>query len=412
MIWIGKIRITPREVIMKYTPVSFEVNLRPEGFIVDLGSLFANLMQLHDRRDARGLRYALVTVLAYVVLAKLSGENFVRGIAEWVKHRKDALGEALGFAQPQAPHATTYSRILGYAIDGEEFQRVVGDFFGQWPAAGQSVVISLDGKTVRGTIPAGATQGLHQLAAYLPEEGWVLMQVVVERKENEITAAPRVLKCLDLRGKVVRGDALLTQQSLSTQIVEAGGEYVWIIKNNQPEVRQAIETLFQPEPCLPGFSAGTPDVRTARTVEKGHGRLEQRTLTASSELREYLDWPYVEQVFKLERRWERVKDGRVTQDVVYGLTSLTAEEAHPERLLSLVRAQWGIENGLHYRRDETLREDWCRVRMGQAAQILTLINNLVIGLLLRRGVKNVPEARRRFAAHLDEAVQAVLRCPV
>ena len=80
---------------MKYTPVSFEVNLRPEGFVVDLGSLFARLMELHDKRDARGLRYALVTVLVYVVLAKLSGESFVRGIAEWVKHRKEALGEAL-----------------------------------------------------------------------------------------------------------------------------------------------------------------------------------------------------------------------------------------------------------------------------------------------------------------------------
>jgi predicted transposase YbfD/YdcC len=98
----------------------------------------------------------------------------------------------------------------------------------------------------------------------------------------------------------------------------------------------------------------------------------------------------VEQVFKLERRLERVKDGHVTQEVFYGLTSLTADEAKPERLLILVQAQWGIENGLHYRRDETLREDWCRVRMGQAAQILTRINNLVIGLLLRRGVKNVP----------------------
>jgi hypothetical protein len=224
MIWIGKIRVTPREVTMKYSPVSFEVNLRPKGFIVDMGSLFANLMQLHDKRDARGLRYALVTVLVCVVLAKLSGENFVRGIAEWVKHRKDALGEALGLAQPQAPHATTYSRILGYAIDAEEFQRVVRDFFAQWPAAGQSVVITLDGKTVRGTIPAGATRGLHQLTAYLPEEGWVLMQVVVERKENEITAAPRVLNCLDLRGKVVRGDALLAQRELSAQIVEAGGD--------------------------------------------------------------------------------------------------------------------------------------------------------------------------------------------
>jgi predicted transposase YbfD/YdcC len=81
---------------------------------------------------------------------------------------------------------------------------------------------------------------------------------------------------------------------------------------------------------------------------------------------------------------------------VYGVASLTADEANPERLLSLVRAQWSIENGLHYRRDETLREDGCRVRMGRAAEILTLINNLVIGLLLRRGIKNVPEARRRL----------------
>lgn len=77
---------------------------------------------------------------------------------------------------------------------------------------------------MRGTIPAGATRGLHQLAAYLPEEGWVLMQVVVEGKENEITAAPRVLDCQDLRGKVVRGDALLAQRELSAQIVEAGGD--------------------------------------------------------------------------------------------------------------------------------------------------------------------------------------------
>ena len=93
MIWIGKIRITPREVTMKYTPLSFEVNLRPEGFVVDIDSLFSSLMQLHDKRDARGLRYTLVTVLMYVILAKLSGENFVRGMADWVKLRKEQLAE-------------------------------------------------------------------------------------------------------------------------------------------------------------------------------------------------------------------------------------------------------------------------------------------------------------------------------
>ncbi len=83
-------------------------------------------------------------------------------------------------------------------------------------------------------------------------------------------------------------------------------------------------------------------------------------------------------------------------EVVYGLASLTASEAGPEQVLGFVRGQWGIENGPHYRRDATLREDWCYVRIGHAPQMLTLINNVVLGLLLRRGVRKVPEARRRF----------------
>lgn len=396
---------------MEYTPLSFDVNLRPEGFVVDLGSLFAHLTTLHDKRDARGLRYALVTVLVLILLAKLAGENHLRGIAEWVKHRQEMLAEGLGLAKPQAPHPSTYSRILGHAIDVTEFEGVVSQFFACQPQAGQSVILSLDGKTVRGTIPAGQTQGLHLLAAYLPEEGWVLMQVAVESKENEITAAPRLLKCLDLRGKVVTGDALLAQRELSIQIVEAGGEYVWIIKDNQPEVRQDIETLFAPEICVKGFSPGRHDFRTASTVEKGHGRLERRTITGSSELKGYLNWPYVEQVFKLERHFVRVKDGKITHQVVYGVTSLTAQEAGPERLLEIVRAHWGIENGLFYRRDETLGEDRCRLRIGHAAQAMTIINNLVLGLLLRQGIKNVPEAQRRFAARPQEALQLILSSP-
>jgi predicted transposase YbfD/YdcC len=410
MIWIGKIRDTPREVTMKYTPLSFEVNLRPEGFVVDLGSLFSSLMQLHDKRDARGLRYTLVTVLVYIILAKLSGENFVRGMADWVKLRQEQLAEGLGLAKAQAPHATTYTRILGHAIDPDEFQRVVRDYFAHLPQAGSGIAINLDGKTVRGTIPAGATRGLHQLAAYLPGEGWVLLQGVVESQENEIVAAPRVLNSLDLRGKVVTADALLAQRDLSIQIVEAGGDAkrVWTLKDNQPETRQAIETLFQPDECGPGLSGGTHDFRTAHTTDKAHGRLEQRTITISSELKEYLDWPYCEQVFKLERHVVRIKDSKVMDEVVYGLTSLTADEAGPEQVLDFVRGQWGIENGLHYRRDATLREDWCCVRIGHAPQMLTLINNVVLGLLSRRGVRNVPEARRRFAAHLNEAIQLVL----
>ena len=87
---------------MKYTPVPFDVNLRPEGVVIDPDSLFAALAKLQDQRDARGLRYALVTVLVFIVLAKVSGEDHLRGIAQWVELRKDALAEALGLAKLQA----------------------------------------------------------------------------------------------------------------------------------------------------------------------------------------------------------------------------------------------------------------------------------------------------------------------
>jgi predicted transposase YbfD/YdcC len=396
--------------MQKYTPIAFEINLRPEGFVFDVGSLIAALMGLKDLRDARGLRYALVTVLVFVILAKLSGEDFLRGIAQWVKERKKELAAVLGLAKAQAPHYTTYGRILGHAVSVTQLEQVVRAFFAALPGAGQTILIALDGKTLRGTIPPGATHGVHLLAAYFPGEGLVFVQVEVGQKENEIPAAPRVLGMLDLRGKIVTADAMLTQRRISIQIVEGGGEYVLPVKENQPQLLEDIQTLFAPERCVKGFSPATKDFRTEEQVEKGHGRIEKRTLTASSELKGYVTWPYAEQVFKLERAFKQMNTGKITQEVVYGITSLTAKEAGAKRLLEITRSHWGIENGLHYRRDVTLREDRCRVRRGHAAHALAVINNLVLGLFARLGYASAPEARRHFAAHMDEAANLVLRC--
>lgn len=396
----------------KYIPLAFEINLCAEGFVFDVGSLFEALCGLHDQRDARGLRYALVTVLVYIILAKLAGQDHLHGIAQWVKRRADLLAAFFGLAQAQAPHETTYSRILGKALPLEQFEAVVRDFFRRQPQAGQSVHIALDGKTMRGTIPAGHSHGVHLLAAYLPQEGWVLCQVEVGRKENEIPAAARLLKTLDLRGKIITGDALLAQRELSLHIVEAGGEYVWIIKDNQPETSEALARLFAPETYVPGFSpASHDDFRVEETVDKSHGRIERRTLTASPASPRWLNWPEVAQGFKLERRFVRVKDHKVTHEVVYGVTSLTAEEASPKRLLGLVREHWAIENGLHYRRDETLKEDRCTLRTGHAAPAMAAINNLVLGLLLPRGLTKVPDARRDFEADPRAGLALILEHP-
>lgn len=394
----------------KYSTLMFDVNVDPDGFVLDLESLYAHLARLHDSRHAQGLRYALVTVLVFIVLAKLAGENYLAGIAEWVALRKEPLARALHLNKVRAPHLSTYSRLLGHVLDVHEFEQVVHEFFAAQPGAGRSLTIALDGKTLRGTIPAGQSHGVHLLAAYLTGEGWVLLQVEVGRKENEIAAAPRLLQSLDLRGKIVTGDALLAQRELSVQIVEAGGEYVWTVKGNQPGLEQDLATLFAPEPVVKGFSpASHDDFQEATTWDKGHGRLERRTITVSAALHAYLDWPYAEQVFQVERVVRSLGTGKMTREVVYGVTSLTRTQASPERLLALVRGHWQIENGLHYRRDETLREDWYHVRTGQAPEALAVLNNLVLGLLRRSGISTVPQARRRYSAHLPEALALVLQ---
>jgi predicted transposase YbfD/YdcC len=394
---------------MECSTPTFDVNLDPAGFVIDLDSLYAYLARLRDKRHARGVRYALVTVLLFLVLAKLAGQDRLYGISQWVRYRKEPLAQVFHLNKSRAPCANTYRRILGCVIDIEEFEQVIRSFFASQAKAGQSLVIALDGKTLRGTIAAGQTRGQHLLAAYLPAEGWVLFQVEVDGHENEIAAAPRVLACLDLRGKIVTGDAMFAQRELSLQIIQVGGHYIWTVKDNQSTLRQDIELLFQPEQTIKGFSQGTQDFRKAETVEKKHGRLERRSLTVSAELKGYLDWPGAEQVFKLERHFTRLVDGQVTHEVVYGITSLSAQQVSAKQLLQLIRCHWGIENGLHYRRDETLREDWCHLKRGQAPRAMAALNNLIVGLTLRLGWTNLAAARRYFDAHPLQAQRLVLQ---
>lgn len=394
----------------KYIPLAFEINRRDDGFVFDVGSLFEVFASLHDGRDARGIRYALTTVLVFVVLAKLAGMDSLRAIAQWSKAHRHELAAWLGLAQVRFPHATTLCRILGKAIDVTEFERVVGTFFATLPECGSRVHLILDGKTLRGTIPAGRTQGVQLLACYVPGEGWVWLQVEVSHVENEIPAALRLVQTLDLRGKIITGDALLAQRTLSSEIVKRKGEYLWLIKDNQPETLAAIQELFAPEPCVPGFSpASHDDFQTVETTSKGHGRIEKRVITVSAALQDYVDWPYAAQVFKLERYTHRLRDGKKTYEVCYGLTSLTAKEASPQRLLQLGRGHWQIENGLHYRRDDTLKEDRCTLRFGHAAQMMAAINNLVLGLLQRVGWTQIPDARRHYGANLGESTTLVFQ---
>ncbi|MBA3072780.1 MAG: ISAs1 family transposase [Anaerolineae bacterium] len=376
--------------------------------IINLRHLLSYLTQVKDGRKRRGVRYSLEIILVLFVLAKLCGQNKIYGIADWAQQQSEYLIGALGLKYKRLPHHSTYRRVLSDEVEGDDLERLMGEYLVQLPRHGQDMVIAIDGKTVRGTITAEDPFGLHLLAAYLPGEGIVLMQMVVEKdKENEIVVAPKLLECLDLRKKVVIGDAMHTQRQLSIQIVAAEGHFVWIVKDNQANTRKAIELLFAPEQPRPGFGCPPMDFRSAKTTEKQAGRLEERTITVSSLLNDYLNWPHLGQVFKLERRFTCLATGVVESEVQYGLTSLTAQEADPKRLLKIVRSEWGIENGLHYRRDVTFDEDQTRMTSKTMGRIMAIINNLVIGLINSLGYHNHAHARRVFNACPSKALSLI-----
>jgi predicted transposase YbfD/YdcC len=392
----------PKEVEME--------SITSEGRLFDVGSLYAEFSQLHDSRKARGKRYRLEIILTLIVLAKICGEDKPSAIAEWAKHRLEWLCEALKLERKSMPHRSSYERILERVVNWEDLERLVSQVLCGRRYFGKQVLVAIDGKVLRGTLDE-KQEGVYLLAAYLPEEGIVLMEVAVKGKGHEIEAAPQVLKSIDLRDKVVIGDALHTQRAVSIQIVESGGDYVWFVKGNQPQLEEDLRLWFGPDPePIPGQAYLPKDFETAKSVNKGHGRIEQRILIVSSQLKDFLDWPYLEQVFKLERRFIFTKTGEVEQQVVYGITSLAREEITPQALLQMTRSYWGIENGLHYRRDVSLREDQTRMTRPNAARVMACLNNLVLGLLIgKKKYRYLPTARRFFAANPNQALALLTR---
>jgi predicted transposase YbfD/YdcC len=385
--------------------------------VFDVNSAYASFEQVKDKRKARGKQYSLPGILTVCLLGKLSGENTPAGIADWARERAEWLCDAVGWKRRivkrtgklKMPCAGSYSRILSHGLEAEELERRASEFFAAPSARATEVEVNLDGKKIRGTLTSESPNGVYLLAVYQPGAGVVLMQVLIPAGAGEVTTAARLLKALDLQGKIVTGDAAFAQRDLSLQIVAAGGDYVWKVKGNQPRLEADIARVFAPDaPAQPGFSNPKPDFRTAQQINTGHGRIERRTLTASRLLKGYSDWPHVAQVFKYDTDVTHKKTGERTQRVCYGITSLTPQQASAKRLLSIVRGHWRMENQLHYRRDVCLQEDDCGLRLPQLAHVFAILNNWVLGLFARSGGGNFAAAQRHFNAHPQDALPLIL----
>ena len=268
--------------------------------------------------------------------------------------------------------------------------------------------LAIDGKTLRAT--TGQAQTVHQLSCYEVSTGIVLWHRNVSEKQNEISALKPLLTASLVKGRIFSLDAMHTQRDLCARIHRLGGHYALIAKDNQPTLHEDIADLF--EDC-------TPDRRRwqqAETWDKAHGRLEHRHITCSPDLNDWFakQWEGIEQVFRLERTALLLKTGKLRQEVVYGVSSLSMQQAPPTRLLALSRDHWAIENRLHHRRDVSLGEDACQSRTGPVPSLLAQLNSTVLSLMDRVGVHNVARQMRYFDAHLEQALALVLtgRCSV
>ena len=266
---------------------------------------------------------------------------------------------------------------------------------------------SIDGKELRGARAHGRPICLVSLVRH--GTGTVLSQRAVERKSNEIKAVPHLLQGRDLTGTVTTMDALLTQRAIAQQIVGAGGHYLMSVKANQGELCMATAELFACPPWL--VQEEKANYRCYSKVEKGHGRLEKRTLESSPALREYmqeyLDWPAGEQVMRRTCRRVVLKSGEVSEEVHYGVTSLRWEEADAEELEGLWREHWTIENRVHYVRDVTMGEDANQMRVGNAPQVLAALRNAILNLIRKKGWINVADAIRHYAAFPYRALSLI-----
>ena len=395
---------------MQYSIGKIEREISASGIEFDKGSVYDRLGKLSDVRKAKGKRYSLEAVLLIIVLAKLCGENTPMAIADWAKNRQAELVELLRLKRDAMPHHNTYRRIVGQTVYQEEIERLVGEY-NQEGEHGE--VYALDGKAVRGMRKKDEAGGEYLLSVYDVEQGKVLSQVEVGRKENEITKAPKALKLVEISQKVVTADAIHTQRGFSSQILDRQADYVLPVKENQARLFKNIQELFAPEYPKPGFGKIQTDFLTAQKVNKGHGRIETRTITTSEMLNPYSDWPGLAQVYRLERQFQWRRNGtcyRTSCEVEFGITSLTRLKTTPSRLLNIRRTHWGIETGLHYRRDVTLKEDAIRMTVGDAGKVMASINNLVLALIRQAKFHNAAQARRWFSGHISQAF-ALLTTP-
>jgi len=400
---------------MQYTKSPSSLDPGSPPLAVDLRDLADAFATLPDPRRAQGRVYWLPSLLCLAVAALLCNCRSVLAMAEWAACLDPALRAALGLPADRSPHQSTLHRLFRQ-LDPDLLSQALSDYFSPAPAPPRrrgTQAIAVDGKAHRGQLQFAPTRTgtIHEISAFCHDTGVVLAQLAVDSqaREAELSAAPTLLSRLNWQGRILTGDALYCQPPLCAQVLAGQGDYVLVVKGNQPELLADVDLLFA-DPALHSAAAAHSsdfDYRTSRTLDKGHGRIEERCAIASTALADYSNWPGLAQVVQITRTWQQ--QGTTRQARHYVVTSLPPAEASVGQLLALHRGHWRIENSLHYVKDVTLGEDRSLIHVGAGGAVLAALRSTVVSLLHRAGHTRIAAALRANSQRPAQALRLMGR---
>jgi predicted transposase YbfD/YdcC len=344
------------------------------------------------------VRHNLLEIVVMTICAVISGCDVWEDIADFCRVKEVWLKESLHMQLENGiPSHDTLSRVWGM-ICPQEFERCFRSWVSTICQKPDGEIISIDGKTVRGSGGEGKSP-LHMVSAWAHHEQLVLGQIATAQKSNEITAVPNLLDVLDIAGCIITADAMNCQKEIVHKIADKGADYVLGLKNNQPNLRRDTQDYFAAALSEKEFYK---DVVHTQTIEKGHGRIEVRDYYFTTDI----DWLHKrEEWSRLEGlgmvRTKITRAGKVTHEDRFYITSLT--DVHT--FAKAVRAHWGIENSLHWCLDMTFREDYSRMRKDHCAENMAVVRHMALDIL-KQYPEKISLARKRRRCAYDESFLA------
>lgn len=366
-------------------------------------SVMEYLAEVSDPRIDRTRAHPLVNILVIALLAVLCGADSFAAIERFGRAKKDFLADLLDL-ENGIPSHDTFGRVFA-ALDPKELQEAFRFWVASLVEVSKGEVVAIDGKTLRRSFrDAGNKAFVHMVSAWAAQNRVVLGQLKTDAKSNEITAIPKLLELLKLKGATVTIDAMGCQKDIAAKIVSKEADYMLAVKDNQPTLLADVKAAFAAATERDDHDS---IVDFAETTDKGHGRTETRrclTCWELSELSRPEDWPEVATVVMVEL--ERTTRDKTSVERRYFISSkkrLAAKTA-----LSTVRAHWGIENSLHWVLDMAFREDDCRVRSGNAAENFAVLRHFTMNMLKNVKSKVGIKIRRQQAGWDDRFLLEVL----